>query len=211
MDKTEYLKNPCRVSSLPYWKSKTICVPNEMRIVHHDVFSASMCANYTDESYFRLFHSLANIQKQTLPRGYSLCDASIDEYTQHINSCYDDIGIGESELKEYTKRSIYMPSLWIAVKHIESGEIAATGIAEFDNDVGEGVIEWIQVSKIHRKRGLATYLVNELLYRMKGYAKFATVSGKYEDPSCPELLYRKCGFTGSDIWHILRVKSEDAL
>lgn len=211
MDKTDYLKNPCRVSSIPYWKAKSICVPNGMQIVHNVAFSASMYENYTDEPYFRLFHSLENIKKQIVSHGYSHCDAGIDEYAKHINSCYDDIGISESELKEYTKRSIYMPSLWIAVKHIESDEIAATGIAEFDKEIGEGVIEWIQVSKNHRRRGLATYLVNELLYRMKGYAKFATVSGKCEDPSCPELLYRKCGFTGSDIWHILREKSEDAL
>jgi len=56
-----------------------------------------------------------------------------------------------------------------------------------------------------------TYIVSELLFRMKNSAKFATVSGKCNDSSCPEMLYRKCGFTGSDIWHILRLKSEDTI
>ena len=38
----------------------------------------------------------------------------------------------------------------------------------------------------------------------KGVAKFATVSGKVDDCNMPERLYRKCGFVGDDIWHILR-------
>ena len=206
MDKTEYLKSPCRVSSIPYWKAKTISVPNGMCIVHHDEFSASMLENYTDEPYFRLYHSLENIKEPMLPCGYSLCEATIDEYARHINSCYDDIDVSESELKEYTKRKVYMSALWIAVKDLESNEIVATGIAEFDKEIGESILEWIQVSKDLRRCGLATYLVQELLYRMKDFAKFATVSGKCKDASCPEYLYRKCGFTGTDVWHVLRSK-----
>lgn len=211
MDKIEYLKSPCGVSSLPYWKTKTIRIPSGMRIIHNDDFSALQYENYTDELYFRLFHSLENVKKPSLPGGYSLCNAGINAYVQHINACYDDIGITESDLIEYTKRPLYVPAFWIAVKHLETGEIAATGIAELDQEIGEGVLEWIQVSKKYRKRGLATFLVQELLSRMKDSAKFATVSGKCKDSSCPEMLYRKCGFTGSDIWHILRLKSEDAI
>lgn len=39
---------------------------------------------------------------------------------------------------------------------------------------------------------------------MKDKAKFATVSGQCGNPANPEGLYRKGGFTGSDVWHILR-------
>lgn len=39
---------------------------------------------------------------------------------------------------------------------------------------------------------------------MQGKARFATVSGKVNDPSAPQRLYRKCGFTGDDVWHILK-------
>ena len=35
-------------------------------------------------------------------------------------------------------------------------------------------------------------------------ATFATVSGQCNNPTNPEALYRKCGFTGSDVWHVLR-------
>jgi len=44
-----------------------------------------------------------------------------------------------------------------------------------------------------------------LLYRAKK-AAFATVSGKADDPTCPERLYRSCGFVGNDIWHVMRKK-----
>ncbi len=52
---------------------------------------------------------------------------------------------------------------------------AATGIAEFDVRIGEGILEWIQVSPEYRNRGLGAFVVNELLYRMQGKAGFVTV------------------------------------
>ena len=49
-------------------------------------------------------------------------------------------------------------------------------------------------------------IIKELLWRGREYAKFATVSGKVENKTKPEALYRKCGFIGNDVWHILRKK-----
>lgn len=49
-------------------------------------------------------------------------------------------------------------------------------------------------------------IVNTPLSKARDTARFATVSGKTNDPSDPERLYRKCGFAGSDIWHILTPK-----
>ena len=66
------------------------------------------------------------------------------------------------------------------------------------------MLEWIQVSKEHRERHLGTYIVKELLWRMKDIADFVTVSGKCNNPSNPEALYRRCGFVGTDVWHILK-------
>ena len=42
----------------------------------------------------------------------------------------------------------------------------ATGIAELDREIGEGVLEWIQVSKDYRRRELGSYLVCELLIKI---------------------------------------------
>ena len=93
--------------------------------------------------------------------------------------------------------------MWLAVKDDRTGRIAASGIGELDSEIGEGVLEWIQVSGYCRGLGIGSCVVQELLLRMKRRAKFATVSGQCNNSTNPEALYRKSGFVGNDIWHIL--------
>lgn len=202
--KEDYLRNPCRASSIPYWKAKSISLPAGMKILHHDNYNESDCRQYTDAPYFRLIHDLKGLSQPVLPQGYSLCKASLRDFAAHINRCYTNIGISEAELQDYTTRPVYDSSLWLAVMDQKTGDIAATGIAELDPEIGEGVLEWIQVSQEHRSRGLGKYIVSELLWRMQNTAAFATVSGQCDNPDNPQRLYRRCGFTGSDLWHILR-------
>lgn len=204
MEKDIYLKNPCGESSLPYWKAKQVVIPDGMKIVHQNQFEKDAYTQFVDEPYFRLKHDLKNVSAPQLPQGYSLCDASVRDFAEHINACYHDIQISEAELQSYTTRPVYVPSLWLAVRNNQTGEIAATGIAELDSECGEGILEWIQVSQKERGRGLGRYLVTELLWRMKNMARFVTVSGECENSTHPESLYRKCGFTGNDVWHVLR-------
>lgn len=78
----------------------------------------------------------------------------------------------------------------------------AFGIADFDSLVKEGILEWIQVLPEHRGKGFGKFLVAELLRRMKGIAKFATVSGDCNNISNPIGLYRKSGFVGDSNWYI---------
>ena len=202
--KEEYLKNPCGVRSIPYWKAKSITIPDGMIILHQYEYDKAQYQNYIDEPYFRLIHDLKGLAKPVLPQGYSLCTASLSEYAAHISSCYEGIGITEEELRSYTTRPVYDTALWLAVKDDQTGNIVATGIAELDREIGEGILEWIQVSQDYRRKGLGRYIVSELLWRMKGKAGFATVSGQCNNATNPEGVYRKCGFTGSDVWHILR-------
>lgn len=205
--KEKYLSEPCKVSSIPYWKTKSITIPAGMKILHQDDFNEPEYRQYTDEPYFRLSHDLKGLSVPVLPQGYSLCKATLGDFAAHINSCYDGIGITEAGFRSCTTRSVYDAALWLAVKDDLTGNIVATGIAELDREIGEGVLEWIQVSKSHRGYGLGSYIVSELLWRMKGTAKFATVSGQCHNPTNPEGLYRKCGFTGSDVWHICRKRA----
>lgn len=74
--------------------------------------------------------------------------------------------------------------------------------ADLDSFMKEGILEWIQVLPEYRGKGIGTYLVNELLIRMKGKAKFATVSGDCNNINNPIKLYRKCGFVDNSIWYI---------
>ena len=202
----DYRKDPCRVSSLPYWKTNTVAVPDNMMIIHHKNFMKDKHLDAIDTIYFRLIHHLKDLPAPELPRGYSVCNINLGEFADHINSCYHDIGVSEKELIRYTTRKVFDPSLWIAVKENSTGKIVATGIGELDDECGEGILEWIQVSEQHRRLGLGSYIVYSLLQNMTKKARFATVSGKCDDPTHPETLYRKCGFIGDDTWHILRRK-----
>ncbi len=202
----EYLLAPCGTSSIPYWKALPVSVPSNMKILHHADFTADAFRDYTDEPYFRLFHDLRQIPTPVLPSGYSVCKATLGKFASHICDCYGSNCMTEEQLGDYAKREVYDAALWLAVRDDQTGRIVATGIAELDKSVGEGVLEWIQVSVDHRRRGLGRFVVTELLQRMQTKANFATVSGQCNNPACPEALYRSCGFTGNDVWHILRKK-----
>lgn len=208
--KKQYLENPCRAASIPYWKAVCISIPDNMKIVHDREFNTELLKRYIDEPYFRLRHCMLEVKPVSLPEGYSLYEASISDFVDHINSCYEDIGITVSEMQNYLTREQYNSDLWLAVKEDCKGRIVATGIAELDREIDEGVLEWIQVSKEYRRCGLGSYLVLELLWRMKKTARFVTVSGRCENTDNPEALYRKCGFCGNDVWHILRERGQTA-
>ena len=125
-----------------------------MKILHQDEYDNAETKHFADELYFQLIHNLKGLAEPVLPQGYSLCTATLFEYAEHISSCYEEIGITEEELRSYTVRAVYDAALWLAVKETHTGTIVATGIAELDREIGEGVLEWIQVSKDHRGKGL---------------------------------------------------------
>ena len=41
-----YINNPCRVSSIPYWKTKTISVPDGMLIIHDELYNDNYLNKY---------------------------------------------------------------------------------------------------------------------------------------------------------------------
>lgn len=203
MTKEEYLKSPCKASSLPFWKTNSVAVPAHMLVLRDDALTPEILHMYTDEPYFKLFHSLRHIEPQWVPIGFRLVEIEIVDYARHIQACYEQEGVSVEELRAYQDRPTYAPELWLALADEQTGQLAATGIAELDREIGEGILEWIQVSADFRRRGLGRYIVNELLYRMKGNADFVTVSGKISNQTKPESLYKKCGFDGKVVWHIL--------
>ena len=203
-----YRRNPCGVLSIPYWKSKRITIPENMRIVHNDNYEKTNYLNYCDEPYFRLFHSLSNVRNTALD-GITIVTANHNDIlgiVDVINDSYADLSVTYEQMIGYTETEVFCPELWILAVDKSTGCIAGCGIADLDSELREGIIEWIQVLPRYRKRGIAQILVNELLSRMKGKVDFATVSGKLNDSNSPEKLYRKCGFVGKDIWHVLTAK-----
>ncbi|MBQ2326536.1 MAG: GNAT family N-acetyltransferase [Clostridia bacterium] len=203
----EYLKDPCGTLSIPYHKNKGITIPPNMMIVHDRNFSPDMLENYTDEPYFRLKHDLKSIPCTTCP-GFSVRTADENDIaliSDIINRSYDDLSITENRLSSMRSSAVFDKDLWIIVIDDAADRPIACGIAELDNEAREGILEWIQVVPEYRGRGVGSLIVRELIKRISKKADFATVSGKVRD-IYPEKLYRKCGFAGNDIWHILRQK-----
>ncbi len=201
-----YLADPCGTASLPYWKCRTIAVPPHMKIVHERDYRPEWYPEYRDEPYFRLFHDLKHIQPRTAPEIEILSGAdpgTNNAFVQLINASYTDLSVSEEQIEGYRHTPVYCPDLWILLRERQTGTIVAGGIADLDRDIGEGILEWIQVLPTYRGRGYGQITVNHLLSAMQHTAQFATVSGKCSNPTHPEALYRKCGFTGQDIWHIL--------
>ena len=205
---TEYLNNPCGTLSIPYWKAKNIVIPPDMKILHDKDFREDILSDYTDEKYFRLYHNLKGIPKTTND-DFEIVTATrkdVKEIVQIINDSYTDISVNKELIKSYTKTSVYNEDLWVMVKEKVTGKYVGCGIADFDTEAKELILEWIQVLPQYRGKKIGQLIVIELLFRMKGVADFATVSGKADNETNPEALYRKCGFVGNDGWHILHRK-----
>lgn len=205
LSQSEYLADPCGRSSIPYWKAKTVRIPDNMRVLHQRDMGQAPPGWKLNTVYFRLRHDLRDIGVSDLP-GYRMVTAGepdAEDIAEIINRSYIDCRISRETILDYTQTPVYVPGLWVFAEDERNGERAACGLAALDRETGEMSLEWIQVLPGYRRRGIGGALVNELLRRGTAMARFATVSGKVGSESNPEGLYRRCGFTGRDYWHIL--------
>ena len=204
MDKKTYLADPCRASSLPFWKTNRVTVPEGLLILREDdPCLEELTHSFTDTPYFKLIHTMRRIDRCELPSGYRFITPDEASLSEHIASCYLSERASVSELACYRLHPTYAPDLWLAIIDERTDAVVASGIAELDGDIREGVLEWVQVSPEYRRRGFGQMIVNELLSRLQDRADFVTVSGKQNDPSNPRALYERCGFDDGAIWHVL--------
>ena len=203
LERELYRTDPCGAFSLPFRKAKRISVPEGMTILREDRFDPARCGG-RDEPYFKLVHRLRNLESPRLPARYRAVRCGAEELARHIGECYARERVTADELRACEARPGFDPDLRLAVIDTANGRIAASGIAEADAGIGEGTLEWIQVSPEYRRQGLGRYVVLELLRRLRGKADFVTVSGKINNPCGPLALYRSCGFTDCVVWHIVR-------
>lgn len=204
----KYRLDPCGTSSLSFWKSNRITPPAGMLILHDRDFDRQLLTKYEDTAYFKLLHDLQNLQDPFV-RGITLRTAGMDaceEIARIINHCYADMKITQEQVRAWREKPVYQQALWIMALDENTGEYAGCVIADLDGACGEVSLEWVQVMPAYRRRGIGRMLVTEALKRARGKADFATVSGKVQDPACPEKLYRACGFRGQDVWHVLTEK-----
>ena len=134
-------------------------------------------------------------------------DSQATQLCEMINESYkhENIVVSEQDILQWKQHKPFREELCVYI-NADNGKMAASGIAEFDEVCREGIIEWVQVLPEYRGRGLGKKIVDVLLNRLKSIgASFVTVSGNLDNTSKPLELYRKCGFTGDDIWYICQV------
>lgn len=205
----EYKANSCRVSSVPYWKMVTIKKPDNITLIHDADYIAEQNYQGVDTLYFRLIHYLEKVEPINLERmfAYKNVDTNsvndLKEVVSIINKSYTDIQVDFNQVSLWTRSEVFDKNLWIFITDVDKHKPVALDIAELDKNVREGSLEWIQVLPEYRNRGLGQAVVNRLLLDMVGKADFVTVSGQVNNNTNPEKLYRRCGFQGNDIWHVL--------
>ena len=148
----EYLQNPCGKLSIPYWKSKTLVIPESIKIIHCSDWKGQ-CTDY--QRFFRVKHDLRDL----CPIDFDYDTLSIDyqaaELSDMINRCYDheNIVVNEKNVLKWKQHETFREDLCVYI-NADDGKMVASGIAEFDETCREGVIEWLQVLPEYRKRGL---------------------------------------------------------
>lgn len=175
-------------------------------LVHNNAIPIFRQGSFSrQEAYFRLICTYP--PKRGMPPGFRFetVDPStqIPALAQMITDCYQDIRVSEPIVRSWLEHPVYDPTLWVWAVEILTGKKVGLGIAEKDTRVPETSLEWIQVLPDYRGLGIGTAIVRELCGRAWQDGVFITVSGKVNSTSQPEKLYRRCGFTGTDVWWLL--------
>jgi len=182
----------------------------ELALIHQDYLHAvSQTAHFpVQKPYLRLIYCGSNQPTRvSVPAGFSLKAVKMPQEAEQvaglIGRCYRDLQPSAATVVSWTRQPVFDPALWLWVVDEVQGNPVGLGIADIARDLGEGSLEWIQVLPDYRGRGLGRCIVLALLARLKQRTAFITVAGLAGDRTDPEALYRRCGFTGSDVWWLL--------
>lgn len=181
-----------------------------LALIHQDHLASFPSAQFAiQKPYFRLIHKQIDPEVKTfLPTGFSIMEVNICQDAQKVSDligqCYEEIYPGVDEIRRWAEHPVFEPTLWIWLMDDTKGLPIGLGIAEVDNDILEGSLEWIQLLPQYQGKGLGKSIVHELLSRLGKTVKFTTVAGEVDNVTNPEALYRSCGFKGNDIWWMFR-------
>lgn len=181
-------------------------------LIHEDYIDKVPIGGFSDiQRYFRLYSKPTDIVTPDLPKGYRLKEVDIDNETDKISElicrCYENIKPDKDEVMSWKEHPVFDGKLWIWIEDTSNERYAGLGIAELDNRIPEASLEWIQVDPDYHGKGLGKIIVNELIRRVKDKVDLITVGGEYDSEGNPKGFYENCGFTGDDIWYVLRDNS----
>lgn len=182
-------------------------------LLHNDYYSNEINNEFHEKrAYFRLKYSQTQ-SGLSLDRAYYLEDACLPddavEVARFIKLCYGYFMPSVEDVHSWMQRSVFDSRLWIWIKEKDTTIPVGLGVAEIDTILPEVSLEWIQVHPNFRGHGIASFIIQELVARSKAMGiDIITVSGEVDNDTNPEKVYRKNGFTGSDIWWCLRKRKE---
>ncbi len=182
----------------------------DFALLHQDHIENFGTTSFDHTQYFRFIHDHNLIPSLKSTPGVFIQNANpraeCRQIADLINLSYPNTHLTPETILKWTNHPVYLPELWIWVIDKSTGKPTGFGIAEYDKKIREGSLEWIQVLPEYRGLGLGKWFCTELLLRLKKIADFTTVSGELHNDTRPDILYRKVGFTGDDIWWVLRRK-----
>lgn len=198
-----YRHDPTRAAATSWWKIAHNALPDGVKIVHESEDKGMSGREHIN--YFKMIRDFENLKTPTLPEGYTFVDIFSDSWipqiVEMINACYPEIQVDDEEVATWHHYPVASADLWLGVTDSE-GTLVASGIAERDASVGELSMDWVQVAKPARGKGIGQAIIWELLRRAAGTADYATVSGRVRTTSHPDHLYESAGFRQKQIWHI---------
>jgi ribosomal protein S18 acetylase RimI-like enzyme len=184
------------------WRTPSFAVVHAKYASH-----LSLSQDYTVQRFFRLslteepfeypLPGRFRFEKARLPEEAVLVGNVIGRSYAHMRPDLSDV-IG------WIRQPVFDPDLWVWIIDQITHQPAGLGIAEIDREEGEASLEWIQILPEYRGQGLAKALVTRLARQLKSRVPVVTVSGEADNPSDAEHLYRRCGFSGQDVWWVIR-------
>jgi len=180
---------------------------SDLALLHEKMVPPAGLSRFShQEDFFRLSIDLGQAAPCKRPPTLDAVPANLPEdaakIASFVSSCYEGIRLSEEHVVAWSEHPPFSPDLWIWIRETRSGRTVALGIAEHDPSIEDVSLEWIQVCRSARRRGIGRALVGELLERGRALGRIATVSGQVG--SAAERLYRSCGFSGDDVWWCVR-------
>jgi GNAT superfamily N-acetyltransferase len=180
----------------------------QVALIHQDFLDSDIVAGFaTRQPYFRLLHRHQNLQTAELPDGFRFVPIKTENELALVSSLIAQ-HYGEREtpsVESWRARPVFTPDLWLWVMDTKTDSPVGLGIAELDVNFREASLEWVQILPAYRGKGLGKSVVVELLRRVAFRADFTTIASEMEfsERETPGVFYRKCGFSGEDVWWLL--------
>lgn len=153
----------------------------------------------------KVYNSLEGLKELNLPNNLHFKkvrhnqDNSVSEF---ISLCYDELSIKKEFIQRIKLHPTFDKSFWWWLTDKDNNKIALA-IGEYDEDINEGSMEWIQVHPDYRKKGYGSLIVNKLLNEMSKKCSFVTASTEHFQSKIVEDFYKKNGFTNKETWWIV--------